>query len=861
MIKLKYINIYLKVGNIMFDYEKLWKLLKDRKLKKVDLKREIGITPTTLAKLNRNENVSMDVLNRLCEFLECDIGDILEHVYTPYKSDDTLGTFSPNKKEDIHNWFSYLEGYSKTLVENELSKLENVSSLLDPFGGSGTTPLVGVLKGMDCYYCETNPVMSFIIKTKTEYSFELASDKKKLELFKKMISQIIEYLKLIKIEDENNIDFGGFEKYFEPSNLIYIKEYKNFISKNVNDHLILAMFKIALAGIAVNVSKMVRRGDLRYAKGKEVNKTNLDFLGEIERKLLRIYADLNDISLNKIGKSECLAYDARSIGEANIADVVITSPPYLNGTNYIRNTKLELKLLDFVDQERDLAKLHKKGIVAGINNVSVDGRMYVPVDAVKSIIKELDEVSYDSRIQKMIIAYFNDMDDVFSTLSVALKDQGYLIMDIGDSQFAGIHIPTHEILIEIASKHGFNLYENEIIRARKSKNGYELTQRILRFRLSKEKMNSTEYEKKAKKFLKNMTYQDKGRNWGHSWHSLCSYRGKLKPAIAYELVEQFTKPGDVILDPMGGVGTIPFEACLQDRLGISNDLSVFAFIVANAKLEKPDYNQVLKEVEVLRQYIELNKARFEDNEEVRRFGLNKKIVEYYHEETMKEILAAREFFKDKDYSAVDCLIMACILHILHGNRPYALSRKSHPLTPYAPTGDFVYKNLIDHLIAKINRSYNSKDTGTWIKGISYNYDIKDLPNKLSCKADIIITSPPFASSFKFYTQNWLRLWFSGWSEVDFKEANNIFFDNKQNKNMDIYYSYFQACSEMLKENGKMILHVGKSDKFDMSKELISRCGQWFEVISAGEETIQGENHGIVDIGSTKAHQFIFLIKK
>ena len=61
----------------MFDYEKLWKLLKDKNLKKVDLKRQIGITPTTLAKLNRNENVSMDVLNRLCEFLECDIGDIL----------------------------------------------------------------------------------------------------------------------------------------------------------------------------------------------------------------------------------------------------------------------------------------------------------------------------------------------------------------------------------------------------------------------------------------------------------------------------------------------------------------------------------------------------------------------------------------------------------------------------------------------------------------------------------------------------------------------------------------------------------------------------------------------------------------
>lgn len=845
----------------MFDYAKLWKLLKDKNLKKVDLKREIGITPTTLAKLNRNENVSMDVLNRLCDFLECDIGDIIEHVYTPYKSDYTLGTFSPNKTEDVHNWFSYLEGYSKTLVENELSKLENVSALLDPFGGSGTTPLVGILNGIDCYYCETNPVMSFIIKTKTKYSFELAADKEKLESFKRLIYRALEYLRNTEIAYCKNHEMGGFEKYFEESNLFYIKEYKDFIFKNVDDQIILSMFKIALAGIAVNVSKMIRRGDLRYAKGKELNNTNLDFVEEIERKLFRIYEDLKNLKTKGNGKSFCLANDARGIVDSDIVDVVITSPPYLNGTNYIRNTKLELKLLDFINQEGDLAKLHKKGIVAGINNVSVKDGTFIPVASVKTIIEELNKVSYDSRIQKMIAAYFNDMNDVFSALRIALRDQGYLIMDIGDSQFAGVYVPTHEILIEIANKHGFILYENEIIRARKSKNGYELTQRILRFRLNKKSINLIGYKENATDFLSNMSYQDKGRNWGHTWHSLCSYRGKLKPAIAYELIEKFTMPGDVVLDPMGGVGTIPFEACLQDRIGISNDLSILAYIVSKAKLEKPDYNDVLNEVGVLDKYIKENKEKFRDNQEVRSFGLNKKIIDYYHEETMKEILAAKEFFVKKNYTAVDCLIIACILHILHGNRPYALSRTSHPLTPYAPSGDYIYKNLIEHLTAKINRSYNSKEIVTWIKGETYNCDIKNLPLSLKLKADVIITSPPFASSFKFYTQNWLRLWFAGWTERDFKEADNTFFDNQQNKDMDIYYSYFEACSNMLKDKGKMILHVGKSDKFDMSKELIARCGKWFDVVSTGEEKIFGEHHGIMDIGSTKAHQFIFLIKK
>ena len=62
--------------------------------------------------------------------------------------------------------------------------------------------------------------------------------------------------------------------------------------------------------------------------------------------------------------------DARDITLEDIIDCVITSPPYLNGTNYIRNTKLELKLNDFIDSEKDLPKYLSKGIIAGINNVS-----------------------------------------------------------------------------------------------------------------------------------------------------------------------------------------------------------------------------------------------------------------------------------------------------------------------------------------------------------------------------------------------------------------------------------------------------------------------------------------------------------
>lgn len=59
-------------------YVKLWKLLLDKSLKRVDLKDLAGISSSTLAKLGKNEYVSMDSLERICIGLDCDISDVME---------------------------------------------------------------------------------------------------------------------------------------------------------------------------------------------------------------------------------------------------------------------------------------------------------------------------------------------------------------------------------------------------------------------------------------------------------------------------------------------------------------------------------------------------------------------------------------------------------------------------------------------------------------------------------------------------------------------------------------------------------------------------------------------------------------
>ena len=59
-------------------YKKLWKLLIDKDMKKKDLQKIAGISASSVAKLGKNENVTTDVLVKICSALECDISDIME---------------------------------------------------------------------------------------------------------------------------------------------------------------------------------------------------------------------------------------------------------------------------------------------------------------------------------------------------------------------------------------------------------------------------------------------------------------------------------------------------------------------------------------------------------------------------------------------------------------------------------------------------------------------------------------------------------------------------------------------------------------------------------------------------------------
>lgn len=389
------------------------------------------------------------------------------------------GTFSLNKTEPIHRWYSYVEGYSSCLIVEELKTLlalrPNIETIYDPFCGTGTTALVASTHGIKSFYSESNPFMQTVIETKINGVQNLAANA--------VTAKLIEYLALINdIKIKKYTSWNGFEKFFGERQLNELLTLKDLISQE-DDESVKSILALALSSIVVKISKMTRRGDLRYATEKEYR----------EESVLECFSDkLNEMIFDiqhhkpivKCGTTK-VSDDARDNDYVDAFDCVITSPPYLNGTNYIRNTKLELKLNDFISSESDLPSFHSKGIVAGINNVSKRTAIDTVLPVVEPYWEQLQPVSYDERIPKMVAGYFRDMDIVIQKLSTSIKSGGLFTMDIGDSQFAGVHIPTHQILSNICAQYGFTLYDEEVLRERRSKNGMVLTQRLLRYRLEK----------------------------------------------------------------------------------------------------------------------------------------------------------------------------------------------------------------------------------------------------------------------------------------------------------------------------------------------------------------------------------------
>ena len=796
----------------------------------------------------------------------------------PITFDPIQATYKGGRNEPLHEWYPWLEGYSPAFVESVIgSYCPNAKSVLDPFGGTGTAPLTASRLGKKAYFSEINPILQFLTASKV-IALQLR-DRERATLAADL-SALAETLdERIDASRQDSQLWQTYEAAFGESKFFDDDVFADILRcRTLTDDLgcaapLTARFlTIAVLRALIPASRLIRRGDLRFKTEKELVRGRIELRDEIREALEMMARDIEDLS--PIYQAPILLLEnAKNLDRipALSIDAVITSPPYLNGTNYFRNTKVELWFLRCLKERDDLARFRFRSMTAGINDVTVGKPIGETPPGAAPVLKALEANAYDVRIPRMVACFASEMHAILQALAGHTRKDGTIVIDIGDSAYAGVHVPTDRFIAESLDIAGFDLSYELVLRQRYSRSQMKLTQKLLVFESKPGRRLSTRQVAKRANgwsdawadFKQTLPHQqDKfaKRNWGHPLHSLCSYQGKMKPSLAAHLVKTFTTPGGRMLDPFSGVGTIPFEAALNGVECWGFDISPPAVHITAGKIGKCSVAECEQTVQRLEGYLQLHEVRPDEHKSAESIRFNGVLTSYFNKQTLNEILLARRFFLDNPpANASQSLVFACLLHILHGNRPYALSRRSHPMTPFAPTGEAEYRALIPRLRDKMERSLATPKPTGFTDGHSLFQDATEWWPAHIEELDAIITSPPFFDSTRFHLGNWMRLWFCGWEANDFQERPLAFVDERQKRSFDVYFPILRQCRERLQSEGVAVFHLGASKKCDMAKELAEIAKTWFRVADIYTECVSHcESHGIRDKGAVVSHQYLVL---
>lgn len=402
--------------------------------------------------------------------------------------DAALGvTFQESKRLPIFGWYPYVEGFSAPYVREVLKRFDARRTVYDPFGGSGTTQLAASIAGLESWYCEVNPFMTFVAETKLNASRaarrELERSTTLLREFRERLdSELPRWAKKADLASYHEA-FPG-RKFFEEQHLGELLGALDLAASVAGgDSAVHDLLRLSVAANAVLASNMTRRADLRRRRPDEYKNRVVNVQAMLSEAVSRMERDLRSHPENAKA-SHFVAADCRQVPSEfdGAFELAITSPPYLNGTNYFRNTKIELWMLGFLNSERDLSEFRNQAVCAGINNVSKSRPSYNIFADVEAVAEQLDAGSGDKRIPLLVRHYFSDMSDVMGSVFRVLEPGGRFVFDIGDSKFYGVHVPTDRLLESIAESAGFVVESSAVLAKRYSRDKTQLVQRELVFR-------------------------------------------------------------------------------------------------------------------------------------------------------------------------------------------------------------------------------------------------------------------------------------------------------------------------------------------------------------------------------------------
>jgi site-specific DNA-methyltransferase (adenine-specific) len=287
---------------------------------------------------------------------------------------------------------------------------------------------------------------------------------------------------------------------------------------------------------------------------------------------------------------------------------------------------------------------------------------------------------------------------------------------------------------------------------------------------------------------------------------MASYLASFPAALAHAFIARYSRPGDVVLDPFSGRGTVPLQACAEGRIGVGNDLNPIAHLLTAAKIEPANRGEALTRITALRLGWAADASRWdalgttivgetsgtgaraptvgsrhgpaEGTERVPR-----EVALSFHPRTLGQVLSIRAALQLDE--RVDRFIAAAMSGILHGKSASYLSEVMPNTFSMAPryVRDYVARtgfasperDAFAGLTAKVERLHRQPLPSR--TGVAFLGDARDAgprvrevlrTRSLPDRARLVVGSPPYLRVVKYGYYNWLRAWFCGWqsSQID-----------------------------------------------------------------------------------------------
>jgi hypothetical protein len=384
----------------------------------------------------------------------------------------SVGTNAGSEPIAFQRWRSFKDAFAPELVEHAVEEMNRpVRHVVDPFGGSGTTGLAAQFLGVRPTVIEVNPYLADLIEAKlARYEIDEVRDS-----YSSLMSNVSS-LKTVRRPyfpgaPKTFVEPGVDGRYlFSKQTAKRIALFRDAIGQ-VPEANIRRLFMVILGSIVVAVSNVVISGKgRRYRRGWENRVEDPYRLDSLFRQAAEgaIY-DLHRYAARRCRSYTVLRGDARSL-LASIEEVqlAVFSPPYPNSFDYTDVYNVELWTLGYLRDRESNFTLRNSTLRSHVQIArDMSGSDYPSKLLTRTVtrLQAARKAMWNPRIPDMVSAYISDMGIVLASLHRKLCRGGRVYMVVGDSRYAGVHVPVAGILAEIAPVIGMTVRRIEPFRS------------------------------------------------------------------------------------------------------------------------------------------------------------------------------------------------------------------------------------------------------------------------------------------------------------------------------------------------------------------------------------------------------------